>query len=93
MLTNQVAQRNHWVPITKLEAKIMINARNPTSQCIRRTQFPFALSWACTVHKVQGLSLGSMVVDFNLNKQKSFNQGQMYTALSRATTYDNLHLT
>ena len=50
------------------------------------------LPWACTVHKVQGLSLTSAVVSFDLEKQKSFNEGQMYVALSRVTSIDNLFL-
>ena len=50
------------------------------------------LSWACTVHKVQGLSLTSAVVSFDLEKQRSFYEGQMYVALSRVTSIDNLYL-
>ena len=43
------------------------------------------LSWACTIHEVQGLSLNSTVISFDLEKQKLFNQGQIYVALSRVT--------
>ena len=50
------------------------------------------LSWPCTVHKVHGLSLTSAVVSFDLEKQKSFNEGQMYVALSRITSIDNIFL-
>ena len=50
------------------------------------------LSWACTVHKVQGLSLNSAVISFDLEKQTFFNQGQMYVTLSRVTDIKNLHL-
>ena len=46
---------------------------------------------ASTVHKVQGLSLEQGVIDFDLRKQKSFGSGQIYTALSRVRTYDNLY--
>ena len=41
------------------------------------------LSSACRVHKVQGLSLNSTVISFNL--ENLFSQGQMYVALSRVT--------
>ena len=58
---------------------------------IKRTQFP--LAWASTVHKVQGLSLEQGVVDFEPHKQKSFGPGQIYTALSRVKSYDNLYCT
>ena len=71
---------------------IYINKSKATSKAIKRTQFPLALSWACTVHKKQGLSLMSAVVSFDLENQKSFNEGQMYLALSRVTKIDNLFL-
>ena len=41
------------------------------------------LSWACRIHKVQGLGLNSTVISFNL--ENLFSQGQMYVALSRVT--------
>ena len=63
------------------------------SQSIKRTQFPLMLAYASTVHKVQGLSIDQGVVDFNLRKQKSFGPGQIYTALSRIKTFDNLYCT
>ena len=50
------------------------------------------LAWACTVHKVQGLSLDKVVVSFDLEKQRSFNCGQMYVALSRVTSLNSLFL-
>ena len=43
-------------------------------------------SYTCTVHNVQGLSLTLAVVSFDLQKQKSFNEAQMYVVLSRATS-------
>ena len=48
------------------------------------------LSWACTIHKVQGLSLEKGVLNFDLQKPRTFGQGQMYTALSRVSSYDRL---
>ena len=44
------------------------------------------------IHKVQGLSLMSAVFNLDLENQKSFNEGQMYVALSRVTKIDNLFL-
>ena len=41
----------------------------------------------------QGLSLEQGVVDFDLHKQKSLSPGQIYTALSRVKSYDNLYCT
>ena len=40
---------------------------------------------------VQGLILKQIAIDFDLRKQKSFGPLKMYTALSRAKTYDNLY--
>lgn len=47
---------------------------------------------ACTVHKVQSLSLKPATASFNLEKQKTFNQRQMYVALGRVTKTDNFFL-
>ena len=83
-----IAKNNKWVPIKREETSQI----KTTSPAIKRTQFPLALSLACTVHKVQGLSLMSAVVIFDLENQNSFNEGQMYVALSRVTKIDNLFL-
>ena len=48
------------------------------------------LSQPCAVHKVQGLSLNFAVVSYEIEKQKSFNQGQIYVALSRVTDLSSL---
>ena len=46
---------------------------------------------ASTVPKAQCLSLEQGVIDFDLQKQKSFVPGQIYTALSRVKICDNLY--
>ena len=51
------------------------------------------LSWACTVHKVQGLRLHKAVISFDLLKQRSFSYGQMCVALSRVTSLNGLYVT
>ena len=51
------------------------------------------LAWACTVHKVQGKQFKDAVLSFELFKQRRFNSGQIYVALSRVTSLDGLHLT
>ena len=50
------------------------------------------MPWACTVLKVQGLSLAEGVVSFDLEKQKSFNQGKIYVALSRISSMNKMYL-
>ena len=81
-----IAKNNKWVPVKREGTSIYLSKYKSTSQ------FPLVLSWACTAHKVQGLSLTSAVVSFDLEKQKSFNECQMYIALSRVTSIYNLFL-
>ena len=50
------------------------------------------LSWERTIHKVQGLSLEEGVVNFDLQKQRTFGQGQMYTALFEFQVVTNFFL-
>jgi hypothetical protein len=89
---NFFARENRLVPIEPVLAKIKVRPGKPSSPEIQRIQFPVALSWACTVHKVQGLTLENVVVSLELNKQRSFNYGQIYVALSRAMSLQGLHI-
>ena len=90
--TDSYATQNNVVPIIPVLAKIKIRPDKPSSPEIQRIQFPLTLAWACTVHKVQGLTLENTVVSFDLFKQRSFNYGQVYVALSRATSLSGLHI-
>ncbi len=53
-------------------------------------QFALSLSWACTIHKSQGLTLES--VEINLGS-KAFVPGQGYVALSRCKSIQGIKLT
>ena len=74
---------NNAVPVTSVLGKFKIKENRKSSPEIQRTQFPLTLAWACTIHKVQGLTLPEVVFSFELKKQRQFNYGQAYVALSR----------
>ena len=57
--------------------------RRQKEHTLERYQFPLALSWYITIHKVQGLSLDKAnITIINLGKNV-FAHGQAYVALSR----------
>ena len=87
IMNNQFTRANCVVRIEKCEGDIPIS-KGSVSPCIKWTQFPLALSWACMIHKVQGLSLNEGAVSFELRKQKYFGPVKIYTALSKVTDYN-----
>lgn len=53
-----------------------------------RTQIPLILGWALSIHKSQGMTLENVETDVG----RAFDFGQVYVALSRATSIQKLRL-
>ena len=69
---------NGFVPLKGIELHTMLS--KSSTIFAKRSQFPM-LAWACTIHKVQGLTLPNLAISLQLDKH-IFGAGQYYVAVS-----------
>jgi hypothetical protein len=72
------------ITVEPMEWNIMDGSRT----LARIVQFPLRLAWAMTVHKSQGATLDSAIVDLS----QAFEYGQGYVAISRVRALSGLYL-
>ena len=92
MNSGHFEKQHSWVPIDKKGLDIRIKPNRNSSPVIKKTQFSLMLAWKCTVHMVQSISLPQIVMRFQLLKQRNFNYGQIYVAVSRVKCFEGLYV-
>ena len=90
MNSSHLDRKTSWVPIEKCKTEITMK-KESTSPSIKRALFPLTLAWGSTVHDVKGVSLEQVVIDFDLQKQKSYGPEKIYNLLNRVKNYNNLY--
>ena len=79
---------NGSFPVVRAEARFSVRKGNSVVKG-KRLQFPLQVAFAMTIHKCQDQTLNSVVVSL----KGRFGPGQVYVALSRCKSLDNLFIT
>ena len=77
------------IPIEHYEASFQIHGKKSTEAS--QTWLPLILSWAITIHKVQGLGLDAVVVHMTKSKC-DYKCGQAYVAFNHVKQLNGLHI-
>lgn len=70
------------------DSNLILKPLEPQFCGIAAIQYPLVLAWAISIHKSQGMSLPSAI----LNIGQAFAPGQGYVALSRLASLEGMHL-
>lgn len=70
--------------------RVCVPMLNETGKLVRRSQFPISLSWAATIHKVQGLTVKKLIADLG---DGIFQPAMAYVALTRVRSLKDLSFT
>ena len=89
MESDDISRRNNWVRLKRNEVSLGVK-KNISPICKSNTVSP--RTGMGILHKKQGISLSEGVISFDVHKQRSFTQGQMYVALSRVTKLAKMYL-
>ena len=88
MMSNEFTRADCVVQLKKCEEDIYTIIKGFSSTQHQAGSISISSICTCLIHKV--LILNEGVISVDLQKQKYFGLGQIYTALSRVTNYDKL---
>ncbi|CAI5691862.1 unnamed protein product [Oreochromis niloticus] len=86
-MDNETSGKNNRTPADNM-VYIERAEENLKQKGVVRRQFPVKLAFACTIHKVQGMTTTSAVVSL----KSIFEPGMAYVAVSRVTSLSGLYL-
>ena len=88
-IVNTIGVKFHHIEEIVIIERFIADFEGNSDQYITRAQFPLTLAWAITIHKCQGLSLNSIILDIGPD---IFEGGMAYVGLSRARLLSTVHL-